>query len=237
MKKTMMLLAGGFGTRLAQVVADVPKPLAPVNGTPFLYYVLESFVQQGVNDYIFLLHHMAEKMVDFVVKEHESGILENCTVRFVREETPLGTGGSVANAVGELKLDSGFFVSNADTWLNAGIEELYNASETSIGVVKVKDVSRYGKVNLNGNSIQSFEEKTPNAGEGFINAGLYYFKPQVFAQIKETAFSMETFIFPKLVKEGKLFGKEINSDFIDIGIPEDYYRFCKWIESNKKEKL
>ena len=97
--RRLVILAGGFGTRLSPIINDVPKPLAPINGKPFLYYILEKWIENGITEIIFLLHHRAEQIITFVNSEKEFGVLANCDIRFIVENKPLGTGGSIANAV------------------------------------------------------------------------------------------------------------------------------------------
>ena len=234
---TLLILAGGFGTRLSKVVSDVPKPLAPVAGKPFLHYVLATYLQQGVSDFVFLVHHMAGKVVDYIETEQNGGLLTDCRVRFVEEHEPLGTGGAVANAVKELGLSQGFLVTNADTWLSAGVDAVYGKEPACMAVLEVSDTSRYGKVKPENGLVAAFEEKRPDAGPGFINAGLYYLEPMLFAGWDGAAFSMETAMFPQLVAKQQLHAAQIDSNFIDIGIPEDYYRFCGWIEGGRKQAL
>ena len=62
----LLVLAGGFGTRLKSVVSSVPKPLAPIMGRPFLNFQMENWTSQGITDYIFLLHYEAKKIIDFI---------------------------------------------------------------------------------------------------------------------------------------------------------------------------
>lgn len=235
--KKLLILAGGFGTRLAKVVNDVPKPLAPVNNKPFLYYIIESYRAQGIHDFVFLIHHMADKMKAFVAEEVQNGILKGAKTALVEEHTPMGTGGAVSNAVHELKLEENFLVTNADTWLNNGVQQLLSAEAPVIASIHVEDVSRYGALQISNNKIVSFLEKSPDRLSGNINAGLYYLKPSYFYEFGNRAFSMETDLFPLLAKDHELNVQTIQSEFIDIGIPEDYFRFCQWIESNKENKL
>lgn len=221
----LLLLAGGFGTRLASVVADVPKPLAPVNGRPFLYYQIKSFRGHQINHFIFLIHHLAGKMRDFIESEHESGILKDCRVDIVEELVPLGTGGSIKNAVKQLGLKGSFLVSNADTYLTAGVKEVHSTTAPAIATLMVDDTTRYGKVELKNDLIQSFVEKGNSTGSGLINSGLYHLHPSVFENIHEDAFSIEQTLFPFLVQSKQLRAVSIDSEFIDIGLPEDYFKF------------
>jgi NDP-sugar pyrophosphorylase family protein len=221
----LLLLAGGFGTRLTSVVSDVPKPLAPVNGRPFLYHQINSFKGQGINHFIFLIHHLAGKMRNFIALEHESGILKDCTVDIVEELVPLGTGGSIKNAVKQLGLKGTFLVSNADTYLTAGVKEVHSTTAPAIAALMVDDVSRYGKLELLDNLVHSFVEKGNTSGRGLINSGLYHLHPSVFDNIAEEAFGIEQKLFPLLVQSKQLRAVTIDSEFIDIGLPEDYFKF------------
>jgi D-glycero-alpha-D-manno-heptose 1-phosphate guanylyltransferase len=221
----LLLLAGGFGTRLASVVADVPKPLAPVNGRPFLYYQIKSFRGHQINHFIFLIHHLAGKMRNFIAVEHESGILKDCRVDIVEELVPLGTGGSIKNAVKQLGLKGSFLVSNADTYLSGGVKEVHSTTAPAIATLMVDDVTRYGKVELQADLVQSFVEKGNSTGSGLINSGLYHLHPSVFENIQEDAFSIEQTLFPFLVQSKQLRAVSIDSEFIDIGLPEDYFKF------------
>lgn len=233
----LIILAGGFGTRLSAVVKDAPKPLAPVAGEPFLHYLLQTFRNQGLEKFIFLVHHKADMMQQFIREEMEQGLLKGCDTRIVLEESPLGTGGAVANAIKVLKIEGRFLVANADTYMESGLADLWNTPVPAIAVVNVDDCSRYGSVKTDGKKIVSFEEKKENAGPGMINAGLYFLDGSIFDAKLPEAFSMEKDIFEKLAASGRLRFALVDTVFIDIGIPEDYHRFCRWIEQEKRGEL
>ena len=142
------------------------------------------------------------------------------------------------NAINVLNINESFMVINADTWLGSGFKQLSLSSPNSIAAVSVKDCSRYGALVVIDGKIERFLEKKSSYGSGLINAGLYHLSPDIFNQVlDDTSFSLETDIFPSLVDRGMLSVIEINTDFIDIGVPEDYLRFCKWIETGKNSEL
>ncbi len=97
----LLVLAGGFGTRLRSAVPEVPKPLAPVADQPFLFYLVESWLAQGVTKLIFLLHHKAKNIEDFLQELKARGLLKHCEVQTLTEPEPLGTGGRPASHDGE----------------------------------------------------------------------------------------------------------------------------------------
>jgi D-glycero-alpha-D-manno-heptose 1-phosphate guanylyltransferase len=235
--KPLFVLAGGFGTRLRSVVSDVPKPLAPVNGVPFLKHLLLNWKDQGSIDIYLLLHHGAEAVVRFVEEMAYAGELRGLNVRTLVEETPLGTGGSIANALRHFDVHETFLLTNADTWLGSGIRELSVGSPCALGIVQISDASRFGRVITDNGRICTFQEKSL-PGAGWINSGLYHLTPEVFRPLAERrVFSLEADLFPHLARAGQLHAVQLETEFIDIGVPEDYRTFCHWSRAGRKNGL
>lgn len=235
--KPILVLAGGFGSRLKSAVSDVPKPLAPVCGKPFLIHLIEHLVSQGAKEFVLLLHYEAEFIRSVIAEFMDRNNMDGVTVTSLVEETPLGTGGSIMNAINTLNIIEPFLVVNADTWLGDGLKQLSLSSPNAIAAVKVKDCSRYGALVVENMKIKKFLEKKASYEGGLINAGLYHLSPDIFADLKRASFSLEDDIFPKVAEKLMFSAIEIETDFIDIGVPKDYFRFCKWIESGKKIEL
>jgi NDP-sugar pyrophosphorylase family protein len=236
--KPILVLAGGFGSRLKVAISDVPKPLAPVCGKPFLIHLIEHLVSQGANNFVFLLHYEAElirAIFNEVLNRHD---MVGVTITSIVEDRPLGTGGAIINAINTLNINESFLVVNADTWLGDGLEQISRSSPNSIVAVKVKDCSRYGALVVKGTRVEKFLEKKLSHNSGLINAGLYHLSSDVFSEYAGNAsFSLEAEVFPIAASNGILSAVVVDADFIDIGIPKDYYRFCNWIESGKKIDL
>lgn len=233
----LLVLAGGFGTRLQSVVAEVPKALAPVGDVPFLRLQIEHWIAQGVSSFVFLLHHQADLIVSFLQKE-QAAQLKECEVHWLIEPTPMNTGGAVAYAVEQLHLSGNFLVTNADTWLGTGIEAVGQANPPAMAVVELTDATRYGRVQLDEeNNVIAFHEKSSSSGKDWINAGLCHLNAEMFNNWDHLPFSLERITFPAMVARGELTAVAISTDFIDIGIPEDYFRFCRWIASDRKGSL
>lgn len=233
--KPLLVLAGGFGTRLRGAVNHVPKPLAPVAGRPFLVLLIEQWVRQGVTDFVFLLHFeskLIEAILLDILRDKPFGHLN---IDVIVEDQPLGTGGSVFNAINTLNIKESFLVVNADTWLSGGLREINDSAPNTVGAVMVSNCSRYGALAVNDGVITRFLEKEKSNKSGLINAGLYHLSPSIFLGLSGRAsFSLETEVFPGVIRKDALFALEINTDFIDIGIPEDYFKFCRWIELGEK---
>lgn len=236
--KPLMVLAGGLGTRLRSLVSDVPKPLAPVAGHPFIFYLIKHWVAQGVKDFIFLLHYEATQirvMLDSISLNPE---FSDVQFRVIVEEIPLGTGGAILNAIDFLGMNEGFLVSNADTWLGAGVAELALEESSTIAAVYVPNGQRYGCLQFEGNKVTSFEEKMGAIEKGYVNSGSYHLLPEIFDGFEVgSCFSIERNVFPKLVSDGRLGVVKLKESFIDIGIPTDYMKFCKWVELGRVDEL
>ena len=234
----MLVLAGGFGTRLQSVVSNVPKALAPVADFPFMQYQLGCWVSQGVTSLVFLLHHQSEMIIDFLEDRPAKEILGDCKVECVFESSPLGTGGAVLHALRSLQIEGEFLLANADTWLGSAVLELLNTPAPSIGVVYVTNAERYGRVEIDvDNKVTKFLEKPPTHLPGWINTGIALLNSEVFQDMDESVFSIESKIYPALAERRLLNAAQLQCNFIDIGVPDDYYRFCRWIESRRLRSL
>lgn len=233
----LLVLAGGFGTRLKTAVADVPKALAPVCGVPFLQLQLEHWLAQGVREFTLLLHHQADQIIAFL-KSHQAGILKDCQVDWLIEPIPMDTGGAIAHAVRELDLNGDFLTTNADTWLGGGVSELMQSASPAMAVVHLGDVSRYGQVHFDHDAhVVAFTEKNPRIESGWINAGYCHLNAGLFKAWDGRPFSLERNLFSELAQNHQLTAVPLQTDFIDIGVPDDYHRFCRWVEAGRQIPL
>lgn len=233
----LLVLAGGFGTRLKAAVRDVPKALAPVFDKPFLQLQIESWVSQGIHNLTFLLHHQADQIIEFL-KKQKCQYTDRCEFDWIIEDKPLDTGGAVANAIKYLNYRGDFLVINADTWLGGGINEISAVEAPALAVVELENTDRYGRVFFDHDSrITSFKEKSKDSGVGWINAGLCKLDSKYFEEWRGAAFSMERDLYDPLADEGNMIAVKLQCDFIDIGVPKDYIKFCQWIKEGKLEKF
>lgn len=214
-----LVLAGGLGTRLRGVINDLPKPMAPVNGKPFLHYLFLYLQRQQIKKVIVSVGYKSE-----VIENYFGSSYLGLHVVYSREAEPLGTGGGINKA---LELVNDFaFVLNGDTFFDidlAALNQFYFGSETDISVAlkPMKNFDRYGTVQLRNDTITCFTEKKP-VEEGLINGGVYLFHKAVLANIRSQKFSFEREVLEATVLDEKIGGKIFNDYFIDIGVPEDY---------------
>ena len=217
-----IVLAGGFGTRLRQVVADVPKPMAPIAGRPFLEILLGSLARKGFARVVLSLGFMAEKISD-----HFGARFAGMDVAYVVEDAPLGTGGAIRLAL-EAYTQDHVFVFNGDTYLDLEVQSLeqrWQAKRHQVVVGRqVPDTTRYGRLVVDGGCITGFAEKGIS-GPGLINAGCYVLAADALARFPlNQPFSIETDYLVPEVTSGTVDVFVTEGMFIDIGIPEDYAR-------------
>jgi len=233
----LLVLAGGFGTRLRSAVADIPKALAPIGDVPFLQLQIDHWLAQGIRKFTFLLHHQADQITGFL-RGQLDGQLRKCQVDWLVEMDPLDTGGALAFGVKQLGLSEDFLFANADTWLGGGIAELIQARAPAMAVIKLADVSRYGQVRFDDQHlVQEFTEKQSFATSGWINGGLGKLNAELFCNWDGKRLSIERELYPTLVSENRLSAVPLTTDFIDIGVPDDYHRFCDWVASGRQLPL
>jgi len=220
-----IILAGGAGTRLKQVVSDLPKPMAPIHNRPFLEYLMDYWIGQGVSQFILAVGFKAE-----LIQKHFGKQYQNCDVVYSIEKDYLGTGGGFLKALSLLKEPREFLALNGDTFFRVSLKSLQafhqeKKSMLSIGIRKLNRPERFGSIKVDGNfRITSFEEQ-PSGKENFINGGVYLSNAEIFDGFKERKgkISLEREVFPKIAEAGKpMFGFETDADFIDIGTPGDY---------------
>lgn len=225
--KEAIVLAGGFGTRLRSVVHDLPKPMAPVDGKPFLAYLLDYLAKQGFGHVVLSTGYMHEKIASHFGESHKGMRLS-----YAVENEPLGTGGGMMNAM-QLCEDDEMAVLNGDTLFRvdyAELERCFRTHHADLAVVlrRVDDTSRYGSVSLcHDGRIEAFAEKAASTGSGLINGGIYMLRRALFAKCgfdKIERFSFEKDLMQPFATRMPFYGLASNAYFIDIGIPKDYSR-------------
>ena len=222
-----ILLAGGLGTRLRSVVSDRPKPMGLIEGRPFMEYVVRGLARHGIADIIFAVGYKGS-----MVEEHfRDGSNLGIRASYAYEEELLGTAGAIKNA-GRFVTEERFFVLNADTYYSLDYSRLAKLqAEKSLDMAlvlrEVDDISRYGAATLTDGMLTGFNEKLEGEKRpGTINGGIYLMDRRLLKEIPEGKVSLEQEMIPRWMKEGKRLGGFVNEGyFIDIGIPEDYFRF------------
>jgi D-glycero-alpha-D-manno-heptose 1-phosphate guanylyltransferase len=216
-----LVLAGGLGTRLRERVPDVPKPMAPVAGRPFLEHLLVALQSAGVTRAVLAIGHGGPVVVD-----HVGAGLAGLPVDYSWETEPLGTGGAVRAALPQLTAP--FLLVNGDTWAPV-LPQALLAARTSSGLVMtlcpVPDVGRYGAAVVSGDLVVGVTEKG-GQGPGLINAGVYLVGEPLVGDLSAAP---DVFSFERHVLEGWVTARGAGfvvaeGPFVDIGVPADYDR-------------
>lgn len=213
-----IILAGGFGTRLKPCVDNLPKPLAPIGGKPFLHYLLDYLYANGVHRAIISTGYLAEYIEETIGRAYRGMVIDYC-----REDSPLGTGGAIKKALGMCSEDYAVAV-NGDSFFDVDLFEMQKLHEESgcpitLAAREVPWAEHSGFLTINNGRLGGFREKGVKSA-GLINGGIYYINKNIFDGVFEEKFSFE-----KLILEGgycPVAVLESNGYFIDIGIPENY---------------
>jgi|BioPla2DNA2_1021312.scaffolds.fasta_scaffold04995_5 D-glycero-alpha-D-manno-heptose 1-phosphate guanylyltransferase len=213
-----IILAGGFGTRLQSVVSEVPKPMAPVAGKPFLTYILDQLKKHGFTRVILAVGYLSE-----VIENHFGNNYREMEIIYSHEYEPLGTGGCIVNAMKHVR-DEYVYVINGDTYFDVNLSAMKLPEEILIACKYMKDASRYGVLDIVDGKVKAFKEKSL-LSEGYINGGIYIFKKDIFNRFPlNQKFSLEKDFFEKYMNELNIEAYLSEDYFIDIGIPEDYHK-------------
>lgn len=214
-----IVLSGGLGTRLGPITKSTPKALLPINGTPLIEHLLIDLSAHGFKKVILAVGHLAEN-----IERHVGKNFADISIQYSLENRPLGTGGAMAKALSLLDGDEAFVI-NGDTLQEVDYQKMHrafleNSRLPTLAVRNVDDVSRYGSVLTEGDSVIGFSEKQ-NSGPGNINAGCYILPSNIFegAEVGEE-FSFERDYLPKAVTSRVFKVFELKTNFVDIGTPE-----------------
>lgn len=232
--KEAIILAGGFGTRLKSEVPLLPKALAPINGRPFIYYLLDYLDLNQFSTVILAVGYGHNEIINTLGNRYN-----NIELLYSIEEKPLGTGGAIRLAMEASKSDH-IYVFNGDTLANINIKKLENEWESDklpiIVGIQSSDTSRYGRLVINKNRVTKFEEKV-DVGPGIINSGCYIFnKGQLNQYPLNFPFSIEKNYLEKNLEHLNFKAVVFDGFFIDIGTPSDFKKLNKYgVEKYLKE--
>ena len=226
---TAIVLAGGLGTRLRSVVSDVPKPMAPILGRPFLEHQLDYWISQGITRFILSVGFRAE-----IIRKHFGDNYRGASISYAVEDMPLGTGGAALHAAHLLDIEREFLLLNGDTFFEMNLQRFLSAHRDnqaawSIALFHANESGRYMGLKLTKDGrVEELNDGSCNAGD-LANAGVYIVQPSELEKLRKTAhqrpLSLEAELLPILLKGGaRVFGCLFDGSFIDIGVPADYAR-------------
>jgi D-glycero-alpha-D-manno-heptose 1-phosphate guanylyltransferase len=225
---TAIILAGGFGTRLRTAVPDLPKPMAPIGGRPFLEHQLDYWIKQGVSYFLLSVGYRHEVIVD-----HFGNRYKGAELNYVIEKTPLGTGGGLLLAAERVGTKEPFLLLNGDTYFAVDLKTLIefssvNSADWCFSLFRTNEEGRYMGIDISPEGrIISLNSGTGRRGR-LANGGVYWVNPSALINERFSPgdhVSLEEDIFPAAMAFGqRLLGIEFSRTFIDIGVPDDYHR-------------
>ncbi len=223
---SVIILAGGQGTRLKSVFPEIPKALVPIVGRPFIFYLLDQVWSAGFSTVI-----VATGYLGHLIEEQLGTRYRSLTINYSREQQPLGTGGAFKLAAAKHNVSS-YLVMNGDSYCELNLRQftewhLHCGHAVSLVAVENSNLSQYGKVVCNSDGrVVCFSEKVTSASAGsigLINGGVYMINRSCLVRIKDCdSFSLERDTFTQWATQGILYAKKETGPFIDIGTPERY---------------
>jgi D-glycero-alpha-D-manno-heptose 1-phosphate guanylyltransferase len=228
---TAIILAGGLGTRLHSTVPNLPKPMAPVNDRPFLEYQIDYWIGQGIDRFILSVGYLWE-----IIAAHFGDTYRGARIDYAIEEVPQGTGGGLLLAMKKLIDQHTFLLLNGDTFFEVNLCELLYfhtscSSDWTFSLFRANETGRYMGMEVDDQGrVTSLESGAREPGR-FANGGVYMVNPAILCKSawqSGKVLSIEEDIMPSLFAAGaRLHGHVCGGRFIDIGVPEDYFRSAK----------
>jgi len=229
MVTSAIILAGGLGTRLKKVNPILPKPMAPINDRPFLEYLFDYWIAQGISKFILSIGYQSQSIIDHFAQNYRGASIE-----YVVENSPLGTGGGLL--LSSKGLSEPFLVLNGDTFFEVDLKDLLSfhdkkKSEWTISLFRTDNFQRYMPMEISTGGLILKVKATNKQASYLSNGGVYLMNPSVLKNLDQydnKKISLEDDLLPESFSNGThLYGFECLGDFIDIGMPEDYYRAQK----------
>lgn len=221
-----IVLAGGLGTRLRAAVPDLPKPMAPVNGRPFLERLLDYWIAQGVTRFILSTGYRHE-----AITAHFGAAYRGTAISYAVESRPLGTGGGLLLAGGSLAAAGPFLVLNGDTFFEVplvALRDFHAASRADVTLALFRSPQRARYTGIRLGEAGKIRFLTEGEKGGLANGGVYLMERGLVEGgpwQPLSPVSLEDDILPFALQGGKrAFGMEFSGRFLDIGVPEDYAR-------------
>jgi UDP-N-acetylglucosamine diphosphorylase/glucosamine-1-phosphate N-acetyltransferase len=220
-----LVLAAGEGTRLRPLTSNIPKPLLPVAGKPFLSHVFSALQSAGVSEIALLVGWKANRIKEYYGNGSEQGL----KITYLEQRERLGTANAIGQAEGSI--DEPFFVVNgdvviSDTDVKAMRAMFERTGRTVMGAVTVDDPSQFGVIEEKDGRLVRIIEKPKNPPSDLINAGIFVFTPEIFELIRKTPRSIRgefeiTDTITTLAKHEEVLIHRMMTEWIDVGRPWD----------------
>lgn len=217
-----IILAGGKGVRLQPFTINFPKPLVPVGDKPILEILMQRLISFGVRDITLTLGHLAELVKAYF--QHRTQLTAQLSLRYVEEEKPTGTAGSLATVP---HLTETFFVMNGDLLTDLDFDQLVAFHRKHSAAMTIATHKREVKIDLGvldiGRNclVRGYQEKPKQTYD--VSMGIYVYEPRVLKWIRKGAYLDFPDLVVKLINAGeKVCAMPTDCLWLDIGRPDDY---------------
>ena len=216
---SLVILAGGKGTRLKKISKGVPKPLVKINGKPFIENIINHYSKYNFNKIYILSGYKS-----YLFKKYNNKIFNSIKTELIQEKTPLGTGGALFSLKSKIKND--FILVNGDTFFNFDMNILLNNIDNKniAHIALVKNLNYKTNQKLNGLALNKNNEIFLKKNSKLMNGGAIYMKMTFLKNLKKKNLSLESDILPKFITKGLVGGSCFDDFFIDIGTPDNFFR-------------
>ncbi len=206
------VLAGGFGTRLGELTRDLPKPMIPIGDRPYLEFVLRSFADRGLRDFVLLTGWKHE-----AIEEHfGDGARFGMRIRYSREREPLGTGGALREA--RALFGERFILTYGDVLRRFDYDRFVQQHQDNCLAVYPRQTT--GNTDIEGNRVTRFDKRAPELP--YIDAGFSVMYTATLELLpREGACSFEEIVYATLARRGELACEVVDLNFFDIGTPDE----------------
>ncbi len=223
----VLILAGGFGTRMSRDFPHVPKPMIPVLGVPILERIILECRAHGFTKLCLLLHHQADQIIDYFGEGDNYGV----NINYVIEQTPLGTGGALVKALPHLA--DNFLVLYADVFIDVDLRQLSDShimSSRDFTVVAHPNSHPHDSdiLILNGDNdvveVSSHPHNPTRYLRNMVNAAMYAVRKECIAQVDDqlgSKFDIAQHLIPRLIERGQKVGAYVTVEYLkDMGTPD-----------------
>jgi dTDP-glucose pyrophosphorylase len=228
---TMVIMAGGKGSRLRPHTEACPKPMLPVGGKPMLEHIVERAKLDGFSNFIFAVHYLGHMVEDYF----GDGNRFNVKIEYLKEKEPLGTAGALSLLIN--KINAPFIVTNGDVITDIRYGELldFHIRHDAMATMAVRLHEwqhPFGVVQMNGLEITGFEEKPINRTH--INAGVYALNPSALNILEKNSHCDMPILFERLQAQSqRIVAYPMHEPWLDVGRPEDFLSISKQYINDK----
>ena len=195
----VVILAGGFGTRLSEYTDTIPKPMVPIGNIPIIEHIMRTYAFYGYKDFIIALGYKGE-----IIKKYFENFKEEWKINLI--DTGIGTltGGRIKRLEKFLRNET-FFLTYGDGLCDIDISKLFQFHKQNkkiITVTAVRPPARFGSLTINNNNVTEFNEKVIK-GDNWINGGYFVMEPGIFKYLKDDNDILEKTPLEKLANDAQ----------------------------------